>query len=323
MKKTLLALAALSLPLASAAQEVDSLNLVQTINVGGVAIAPQDVAFYNDTIIGTGFSNQVVFRIADPASSPAVTTLINLSGTVTWAPSRGLQDIDVLGTTAYVTGDDGSVGNIFPIDLTNDTLGSNFSTTRGSGLLPLTASSFYFGEAASSTPELIDGTGASTLSGALPPEGFRAPLRDFVLVGSDLFFISSTAPFSIGRFTGVTAGDFGSAVEGFFTAAGGGVRNNLGLATYDDGTTTWLVFPESDGTTGALVFVDSSDSSNVERYAQTELAGRQLTGIAVGELAGTDYIAVTSQNGGAANNEVYLFEIVPVASSVQDWQLLD
>jgi len=324
--KNLLALAALAAAPALVSAQV-SVGSPTIVNVGTVSIAPQGLEILNDTVYGSGFSNQSVFAISDPVGTPAVSLVADLSGLITWPASRGPQDIDAIGNVLYVFGDEGSAGNgiIVPIDTANaNTLGTTITpAVRATGGMPISATQFYAGEADSSTPEVLDGTGASTSSGPLGPVGFRAPLRDAVELGSNVYFLSAATngdPHTIVEFSGLAgSGDFtGASVAGFFTSTGSGSRNHVGLALYNDGTTDWLVMPQSDGTDGSIVFVDASNASNTVEVADTDLAGLQLTGIAVGDIGGVPHVAVASQNGGTNSSEVYIFEIT-TSADVDNW----
>lgn len=326
MKNILSALAAAALALPLAVQGQPSLGTPTVINVGGVAIAPQGVEIANDEVIGNGFTNQVVFRIADPLGAATVSQVASFSASVPWGPSRGPQDIDVLGNTAYVFADDGTVGRLLTIDLSTDTVGTSVTTTgqrmTGGEIITESPLTFYGGISISSIIRVFDETGAvTTQSAAASP---TAPVRDIVTNGTDLYYISSAGTFAIGEFTGLAAaGDFtGSTNSEVLALAGGGTRNHLGIDLFDDGTTLWIVAPETGGTDNSIVFVDASDSSNVLRLGTADLAGLQLTGLDVGQIGGTDYVAVASQNGGVNANEVYLFEIIVGGTSVGDWTLL-
>ncbi|MDX1971384.1 MAG: hypothetical protein SFY68_02525 [Candidatus Sumerlaeia bacterium] len=333
MKKVLFAAALLAA--ASSVQAQVTVGTPIVINVGSVAVAPQGVAVANNAVYAVGFTNRSIIKVSDVTSTPTLTTIGNLNAVTTWAAaSRGPQDLDILGNTLYIFSDNGTTGILNTVDLTNDTLGGTTVTatpnSRIAGGFVASASLIYGAKPDSSTIRTLDGTLTQTGLSAAGGAGFVTPFRDIEVIGTDLFYVSANtggaAPHTIGKFAPVTgSSDIATATfTGFYTPAladAAGSRNHVGLATYTQGATTYLVFPQSNTTTpsGSVAFIDSTNASNVTTVGSAALSGRQLTGVAVGTINGVTYLVVASQNGGTNPNELYLFPITSAASSVESW----
>lgn len=332
MKKVLFT--ALIATVAVAANAQVTVGTPVVFNVGAVASAPQGVAITNNEIYFAGFNNRVIAKISDPLGTPVTSTAADLTSTNAWVASRGIQDLDVVGTTIYAFGDNGS-GNlavVVPFDVTTQTAGTavSISGNRICGGFAVSGTQFYVGRADASQIQAVDGALAQTgVTAGTSLTGFTAPVRDIELVGNNLFYLSGATtagvPHTIGKYTPVTAAaDLATATfSGFYTpaaTAASGSRNHIGLAQYTQGATTYLVMPQSNGTNGSIAFIDSTNSATVTTVGATELAGKQLTGISVGQIGTKTYVAVASQNGGTNPNEIYLFEITSATSaSVENW----
>jgi hypothetical protein len=328
MKKVLFAAALLAA--ASSVQAQVTVGTPIVINTGSAVSAGQDVDFYNNALYITSFSNQDLVRVSDITSTPTLTQVLDFTPLTTWGASRGLQDLDIIGNIAYVYGDNGTNGLIWSVDLSAGTPAATVvaSGQRLSSGELITGTQFYAGRPASSQVISFDDAAVTADStSALPDVGWRAPIRDVVTVGTSVFYVSAATDniitHKIGQFTPVaTAGDFtGSAFVQFFDGGqdARGSRNHLGIDTYVQGATTYLVFPRSNAVDGNVVFVDASNAANTVVVGATELATEVLTSANVGVINGVTYLAVTSTAGGLNPNELYLFPITSAASSVESW----
>lgn len=334
MKKFLMTTVAVALT-GSAFAVAPTPTYVGEINIGTVASAPQDVEFYNGDLYVSAITNRKIVKISG-ANTPGTATFsvfADLSALTYDDASRGPQDINIDASgNLIVWADFGATtgGGYVPVSSAG-VVGSRVLPSTASRIcsgLFVNATQVVAGRASSSPVQVLDGTTLAQVNISNAPganDGISAPVRDFVLDGTNLYYTSGqknvnvvvTGVGGIGKFASFNAaspdltGQTASLVANVANA--NGPVGFLGMDLLTVGAEKFLVIPEPSG--NAVDFVDVATNTKTTFTDATNLT-TGIRGAAVGTISGTTYLFVTRQSG-TNPNTVQVYSLG--ATSVTDW----
>lgn len=313
-----------------------TLSFVKAIDVGGIALAPTGIVFYNGDLYVNGFSTRNVAKVAAPLSAtPVVSQLASLAATP-WESGRGPQGLAVnpANGNLYSVGDGGGTigGYIAVIDqagaiLQNLAYGAGNRTVSGALFGPdpdlVVSRSTSSGLADVADPAAGVVTTEGTFTAATAP--INAAHRDLAVVGNTVYYTrngGTGVADAVAKYTGGTAGDTtGYAASLVFSSTSvGGTAALLGLGVYTTPSKTFVVFADlATAGNAALRFINTATDTVDINYTDVNLAVGGLRDVAFGTIGGIDYAFVT-RSGGTPNQAVLVYEITP-AANVHDWSI--
>ena len=311
-------------------------TFVKNINVGTAIQAPVDVIAVAGDLYVVGFNDKKVAKVTTPVGTEAVSLFTDVSAATTWGSGRGPQAIIYDNGEFYVTGDNGTDGFIGVYGPAGAELRkADLAGVRIVAAAPLDSDSLVVGKSNASTLNSIKKSDLSveTDVSGLPNTGWRAPIRKIYVDSSGVIFYANShttaapAGHKVGKATPgtppATLAQY-TFVDWYAPNESQGSPATLGIAPFDRGTESWILFTNSGGFGGAnpsIDFINKSTGTRDLKFEDTTNFNGNIRGVVTANIGGTDYmfVANSASPNTTSPNEVHVYSLG--SASVADWTI--